>query len=148
MPKYFFDLVRGGLRLRDRAGTELPDMDAARSKAVQEFERVLKSERVEQRQNIVLEVRDAAGKVLTSVEKTVPELAKASKIIMQEHRLADDLAKWLEEQRAEVGRQLSRGEDTASTERILEAVSRLVAEHLAARIRDAARSNDRTEPVH
>lgn len=148
MPRYFFNLARGDLLLRDHVGIELPDLDAVRSRAVQELERVLKSERVGPQENIVLEIRDTAGKLLTSVEKTLPELTKASEIFVQEHRLVDDLAKWLEEQRAEVLRQASRGEDTASAERILEAVSRLVAEHLATRIRDAAQSNDRSEPIH
>lgn len=64
MPRYFIDLHDGANLIRDRDGFDLPDLAAARAKAVRLLTRVAQGlTDTVQRQDYVIAVRDEQGAV-------------------------------------------------------------------------------------
>jgi hypothetical protein len=69
MPRYYFHIALGAKTIRDEEGTELADIDAARSEALQDA-RAIMSEAIRQGYDVSgrsIRIADEAGKIILVV---------------------------------------------------------------------------------
>lgn len=69
MPRYFFDLVNGIGRTHDEDGAELPDLAAARKRAIAEARPIMAHEVLQGRLDLSgrIDVRGQSGEILIEV---------------------------------------------------------------------------------
>ncbi len=72
MPRYFFDIVIGSERLADEDGFDLPDPEAARSRAREEVRALLSSRVVDMLnpKDCHVEIRDRLRNLLFTIDAT------------------------------------------------------------------------------
>ena len=146
MSRFFFDIQRGTTLVRDHTGLDLPSVELARNEALHQFFHAIENMPDGKDTKLVLEVRDANNSLLVRATDGAlvepapngngaihPEIER----LHSEQLLANDIAKWVIEQRKEIVRLKRAGQDTVTLERILYSLSDLIAQRLATRIRHA-----------
>ncbi|MHB1102657.1 MAG: DUF6894 family protein [Devosia sp.] len=161
MPRYFFDIVREDLLLRDQTGAELPDMESARQKALRDLARFAEAGSAEELSvahggyGLAIEVRGASNRLLARLVREPPHRteikvaasprddvmpADQEPQLRLEEALSADLARWVSEQRRQVEQSAAEGQNTEQAEKLLKSVTDSFAERIAHRIRKAVNS--------
>jgi hypothetical protein len=150
LPRYFFDLNRGSMQLKDHVGVELKSIEAAKERATNEFARISSAE--PSKGTLRLEVYDADGKLLATVtqEQGRPRNASSAQPAAeraaewaQEGELAAELARWAADQRKMIRELAASGRDVTVAQKMLQSVTHLYAGRVARRISKVLESGDK-----
>ena len=146
MPRYFFDVHERGSLVRDHTGCELPDLRSAHRVAVALLMRLLAA-----RSDVDIlgvQIKDASDALLAELGDETSQAGGETQagrdrvdedVFMRlEDALGTNFGQWLLEQRRLVEQLSATGQDTRPAEAVLNAMTALLAERFARRIRAAA----------